>query len=129
MTAAGALSGWVVVVTGGDSEIGSACALARAEAGPDVELLVHKDGDADAKLKGGIVLHGRLLGGFDRPIAFYNRGARDVTWGIGWVAFNHPNNRVLDRCEELLVALPGDEGGRNIACAASLIENGDQVHQ
>lgn len=53
----GALSGRVAAVTGGNSGIGAACALALAEVGADVALLVHGDGDAAAE--GGIVSHGR----------------------------------------------------------------------
>ena len=59
MTTAGALSGRIAAVTGGASGIGSACALALAEAGADVALLVHTDGDAAAEIEGRIVSHGR----------------------------------------------------------------------
>ena len=56
---AGALSGRVAAVTGGDSGRGAACALALAEAGADVALLVHQDGDDAAEVERGIVAHGR----------------------------------------------------------------------
>ena len=69
-----------------------------------------------------------LLGDPDHPIMFYNGATRDATWGIGWVVFDHPNNRVLDRCEEPLIGPPGEENGRNMAFAASLIDDGDRVH-
>ena len=59
MTIAGALSGRIAAVTGGGSGIGAACALALAEAGADVALLVHADDDAAAKVEGGIVSRGR----------------------------------------------------------------------
>ena len=59
MTVAGMLSGRVAAVTGGSSGIGAACALALAEAGADVALLVHADGDAAAKVEDGIVSLGR----------------------------------------------------------------------
>ena len=55
---AAVLSGRVAVVTGGDSGIGAACALALAEAGADVVLLVHH-GDGAAAIEGKIVAHGR----------------------------------------------------------------------
>lgn len=69
-----------------------------------------------------------LLDDPDHPIMFYNGATRDGVWGIGWVVFDHPNNRVLDRCGEPLIGPPGEEGGRNIAFAASLLEEGDLVH-
>ncbi|WP_374943728.1 SDR family oxidoreductase [Sphingomonas sp.] len=59
MTVAGMLSGRVAAVTGGESGIGAACALALAETGADIALLVHADGDAAVKVEGGIVSHGR----------------------------------------------------------------------
>ena len=59
MTVAAMLSGRVAAVTGGSSGIGAACALALAEAGADVALLVHADGDAAAKVEDGIVSLGR----------------------------------------------------------------------
>ena len=68
-----------------------------------------------------------LLDDPDHPIMFYNGATHDGVWGIGWVVFDHPNNRVLDRCEEPLIAPPGEEGGRNMAFAASLIDEGDRV--
>ena len=68
-----------------------------------------------------------LLGDPDRPIMFYNGGTRDATWGIGWVVFDHANNRVLDRCDAPLIAPPGAEDGRNIAFAASLIDEGGTI--
>ena len=68
-----------------------------------------------------------LLGDPDHPVMFYNGATRDARWGIGWVVFDHPNNRVLDRCEKPLIAPPGEQGGRAIAFAASLIDRGDTV--
>lgn len=69
-----------------------------------------------------------LLDDPDHPIMFYNGATHDATWGIGWVVFDHPNNRVLDRCETPLIPPPGVENGRNIAFAASLIDEGTTVH-
>ena len=68
-----------------------------------------------------------LLDDPDRPIMFYNGATHEGTWGIGWVVFDHPNNRVVDRCEGPLIAPPGKEGGRNMAFAASLIDEGNEV--
>lgn len=68
-----------------------------------------------------------LLGDPDRPIMFYNGGTRDGVWAIGWVVFDHPRGRILDRCEAPLIAPPGEEDGRNMAFAASLIEHGDRI--
>ncbi len=68
-----------------------------------------------------------LLGDPDRPVMFYNGATHDGIWGIGWVVFDHLNNRTLDRCEEPLIGPPGEEGGRNMAFAASLIDEGDTV--
>ncbi len=68
-----------------------------------------------------------LLDDPDHPIMFYNGATRDGVWGIGWVVFDHPNNRVLDRCAEPLIAPPGEKGGRNMAFAASLIDEGKRV--
>ena len=69
-----------------------------------------------------------LLDDPDHPVMFYNGADRDGVWGIGWVVFDHPNNRVLDRCEQPLIAPPGEEGGRNMAFAASVIDRGDWLH-
>ena len=69
-----------------------------------------------------------LLGDSDRPIMFYNGATRDAKWGIGWVVFDHADNRILDRCEVPLIGPPGEGGGRNIAFAASLIDEGDTFH-
>ena len=63
----------------------------------------------------------------DRPIMSYNGATRDATWGVGRAVFDHPNNRVLDRCEVPLIAPPGAEDGRDIAFAASLIDWSDTV--
>ncbi len=52
MTIAGVLAGRIAVVTGGASRIGAACALALAEAGADVALLVHEGSTAAIKLEG-----------------------------------------------------------------------------
>ena len=68
-----------------------------------------------------------LLEDPDRPIMFYNGATHEGIWGIGWVVFDHPNNRVLDRCEEPLIKPPGGEGGRNMAFAASLIHKEDRL--
>ena len=69
-----------------------------------------------------------LLGDPDHPTMFYNGATRDGVWGIGWVVFDHPNNRVLDRCEAPVIAPPGEEDGRNMAFAASLIDAGDRIN-
>lgn len=69
-----------------------------------------------------------LLDDPDRPLMFYNGATRDATWGIGWVAFDHRHNRVLDRCEKPLIGPPGEQDGRNMAFAASLVDDGDRVH-
>ena len=184
MTAAGPLSGRVAAVTGGDSGIGAACALAKA--GPDARalekrgvaakgfggerdvkeaevavrggrwamgfeyarkeesLIGYAEGDGPAgpwrELKHGFGPRGdrfdrwhlspgpMLLGDPDHPIMFYNGATRDAAWGIGWAVFDHPNNRILDRCEEPPIAPPGEENGRNMAFAASLTEDGDRAH-
>ena len=68
-----------------------------------------------------------LLGDPDRPVMFYNGATHDGRWGIGWVVFDHPNNRVLDRCDGPLIAPPGEEDGRDIAFAASLMDWGGLV--
>ena len=68
-----------------------------------------------------------LLGDPDHPVMFYNGATRDATWGVGWVVLDHPNNRVLDRCDAPLIAPPGEEDGRDIAFAASLIDEGVNV--
>ena len=68
-----------------------------------------------------------LLDDPDHPVMFYNGATHDGRWGIGWVIFDHPNNQVLDRCEEPLIAPPGEEGGRAIAFAASLIDRGNLI--
>ena len=67
-----------------------------------------------------------LLDDPERPVMFYNGAKRDGRWGIGWVAFDYPNNRVLDRCDRPLIA-PPEEDGRAIAFAASLLDRGDLV--
>ena len=68
-----------------------------------------------------------LLDDPERPIMFYNGATRDARWGIGWVEFDHPGNRVLGRCEEPLIAPPMEEDGRAIAFAASLIDRGSEI--
>ena len=68
-----------------------------------------------------------LLDDPDHPIMFYNGATHEGVWGIGWVVFDHPNNGVLYRCEAPLIAPPGEENGRNMAFAASLIDEGDHV--
>ena len=56
---AGVLSGRIAAVTGGDSGIGAACALALAEGGADVAIVIHQDGGAAAAVEAKIVAHGR----------------------------------------------------------------------
>lgn len=68
-----------------------------------------------------------LLDDPERPIMFYNGATHDGRWGIGWVEFDYRGNRVLDRCEEPLIAPPVEEDGRAIAFAASLIDHGDEI--
>ena len=69
-----------------------------------------------------------LLGDPDHPIMFYNGATHDARWAIGWVVFDYADNLVLDRCEVPLIGSPGEDGGRDIAFAASLIDEGDTVH-
>ena len=59
MTLTGALSGRIAAVTGGDSGIGAACALALAESGADIALLVREDGTPAAQTASKIIGHGR----------------------------------------------------------------------
>ena len=59
MTAPGVLAGRIAVVTGGASGIGAACALALAEAGADVALLIHQDDDAAIETESAIIARGR----------------------------------------------------------------------
>ena len=56
---AGVLSGRTAAVTGGDSGIGAACALALADAGADVAILVHDQGKRADEVRQGIVERGR----------------------------------------------------------------------
>ncbi len=59
MTAAGLLAGRIAVVTGGASGIGAACALALAEAGADVAILIHADDDAAMEVERAVLARGR----------------------------------------------------------------------
>lgn len=63
-----------------------------------------------------------------RRILFYNGGTRDGTWGIGWMTFDPDTHRLIDRSDEPLIGPPGEDGGRNIAFAASSIRVGDRIH-
>lgn len=56
------------------------------------------------------------------PVMFYNGATKDAVWSIGWIVFDVPNDRILDRCEQPLVVSPGERDGRRIAFAASLVE-------
>lgn len=69
-----------------------------------------------------------LLNQPERPIMFYNGATHEGEWGIGWVVFDHANDRILDRCEDPLIAPPGKADGRNMAFAASLIDGGEVIH-
>ena len=68
-----------------------------------------------------------LLDDPEHPVMFYNGGMRDARWGIGWVRFDDPNTTVMDQCSEPLVPSPGEEDGRDIAFAASLLQEDDKV--
>jgi hypothetical protein len=64
------------------------------------------------------------------PVMFYNGATADARWRIGWIAFDDNYTRVVDRCiEPLLVPPPPKErAGTDIAFAASLIDEGPDVH-
>jgi len=64
------------------------------------------------------------------PVMFYNGATADARWRIGWIAFDENYTRVVDRCiEPLLVPPPPKErAGTDIAFAASLIDDGADVH-
>ncbi len=68
-----------------------------------------------------------LLNEPERFTMFYNGASRDGQWSIGWVVFDHENDRILDRCERPLVPSPGEVDGRNMAFAASLLDNGATI--
>lgn len=56
---AGALAGRIAAVTGGGSGIGAACAVALAQAGADVALLLHHDDKEAEAVAAGIIAAGR----------------------------------------------------------------------
>lgn len=64
----------------------------------------------------------------DRPVMFYNGATHDAVWAIGWVMYDRAKHTIVDRCDEPLIAPPGEDRGRNIAFSASLIEDGDRLH-
>lgn len=66
--------------------------------------------------------------GSDGPIMLYNGADQDARWRIGWVQFDARYRKVVDRCEEPLIA-PGDleDGTADIAFAASVLEFGDRI--
>lgn len=69
-----------------------------------------------------------LLEDVEHPVMFYNGGTRDAEWAIGWVRFDHRRNEIIGRCQEPVIPPPGEEGGRNMAFAASLILVGEELH-
>ena len=69
-----------------------------------------------------------LLGDPDRPIMFYNGATRDAKWGIGWVVFDHADNRILDRCQVPLIGPPARVAGGTSRSAASLLDEGGTVY-
>lgn len=66
-----------------------------------------------------------ILADPDHPVMFYNGATREAVWSVGWIVFDVPNDRVLDRCEGPLVVSPAEQDGRNMAFAASLVEHDD----
>lgn len=64
----------------------------------------------------------------DQPVMFYNGATQDAVWGIGWVEFDYRAQSVIGRCEEPVIEPPGEDRGRNIAFAASMVEAGDRIH-
>lgn len=63
-----------------------------------------------------------ILADPSHPVMFYNGATKEAVWSVGWIVFDVPNDRVLDRCEEPLIVSPGEHNGRRMAFAASLIE-------
>jgi predicted GH43/DUF377 family glycosyl hydrolase len=62
------------------------------------------------------------------PVMFYNGATRDAKWRIGWIQFDPAYSRVLDRCDEPLIAPPKPkDDDTDIAFAASALNEGDLI--
>ena len=68
-----------------------------------------------------------LLSNPNKPVMFYNGATPDAVWSIGWIAFDARRSEITGRCDEPLITPPGEERGRNMAFAASLIEESDRL--
>ncbi len=62
------------------------------------------------------------------PVMFYNGATETAQWRIGWIAFDHDLQSVVQRCDAPLIAPPPRErGARDIAFAASLVRTADEI--